>query len=189
MEFLMARTLAQHLRDERYAADRAIELVARLCEPLAVAHAHGVVHRDLKPGNVFVLDDRVKLIDWGLCALVDDAGPGTLVGTPRYAAPEQARGQAVDGRADVYALGAIAYEILFGRVPFEHAEIGDLVRAHLYEPPPPPRELWREIPPELDALLRAMLAKDPALRPNVGQVQAVLAALDPDLLRAHRLAA
>ncbi|HTJ42506.1 MAG TPA: serine/threonine-protein kinase [Kofleriaceae bacterium] len=189
MEFLMARTLAQHLRDERYAPDRAIELIARLCEPLAVAHAHRVVHRDLKPGNVFVLDDRVKLIDWGLCAFDDEPGPGTLVGTPRYAAPEQAQGRAVDGRADIYALGAIAYELLFGRVPFAYVEIGDLVRGHLHEAPPPPRDLWREIPVALEELMIAMLAKDPAHRPNVGQVQATLAGLDPDELRARRLAA
>jgi serine/threonine-protein kinase len=189
MEYVPARTLAQLVRDERPAPDVAVATIARLCEPLACAHAHGVVHRDVKPGNVFVLPDRsIKLFDWGLSVFADEPGSGMLVGTPRYCAPEQARGHAVDARADVYALGAIAYELLLGRAPFEQTELPDLVRAHLHDEPPPPRTLWPRIPPVLDELLRAMLAKDPAARPSAACVAATLAGLEPDTLHVPRAA-
>jgi serine/threonine-protein kinase len=189
MEYVPARTLAQELRDTRLAPDQAIATIARLCEPLARAHAHGVVHRDVKPGNVFVLHDRsVKLFDWGLSVFADEPAAGVLVGTPRYCAPEQARGHAVDARADVYALGAMAYELLFGHAPFEHALLPDLVRAHLHDEPAPPRALWPRIPPVLDELLRAMLAKDPAARPGAACVAATLAGLEPGELHIARAA-
>jgi serine/threonine-protein kinase len=185
MEFLIGRTLNARCKDGPMSPAEAVSIVLRLCRPLACAHAHGVVHRDLKPDNVFLTDDaegsRIKLLDWGLSARMDasHACPAekSLVGTPRYIAPEQARGHHVDERADIYALGAMAYELLLGRAPFEADDWCALVHMHVGQEPAAPHTLWPEIPAELDALLIAMLAKDPDDRPSLGAVQATLLGL------------
>src|SRR5262249_18214839 len=130
----------------------ALAILAGLCRPLACAHAHGVVHRDLKPDNVFLCDERalrIKLLDWGLSAQMDAShtcpAERSFVGPPGYVAPEQARGRRVRERADVFALGVIARELL-----------------------------GRSIPRELDGLIGAMLATRAADRPRLADVQAAL---------------
>jgi serine/threonine-protein kinase len=184
MELLAGRTLAARCEDDVIPTAEAIALLGAICRPLAWAHAHGVVHRDLKPDNVFLADvpggPRIKLLDWGLSAQMSAeehcvAAEAKLIGTPRYIAPEQARGVRVDERADIYALGVTAYELLLGRAPFEGDEMSDLVRCHVNEAPPPPRSLWRSIPAELDELLTAMLAKAPRDRPPLASVHQRLA--------------
>ena len=152
MEFLIGRSLSARRSDGGLDADEAIEILARLCRPLACAHAHGVVHRDLKPDNVFLCDERVKLLDWGLSAQMDAtrACPAerSFVGTPHYAAPEQSCGLHVDERADVFALGITARE-LFGSA----------------------------MPRALDAIVTAMVATRAADRPRLAEVQTALAEL------------
>ncbi|HTJ43618.1 MAG TPA: serine/threonine-protein kinase [Kofleriaceae bacterium] len=185
MEFLMGRSLTRRRKDGPISTSESIALLSQLCCPLAGAHAHGVVHRDLKPDNIFIteggLAPRVKLLDWGLCALLSDEErsirEATRVGTPRYIAPEQAWGNPVDERADIYSLGVVAYELILGRAPFESDDVEALAHMHAFDPPPPPRALWPEIPRDLESLLISMLEKDPADRPSLGAVQATLLAL------------
>jgi serine/threonine-protein kinase len=186
MEFLTGRTLAQRLRRGPLSTRDGVALLARIAAPVIAAHARGVVHRDLKPDNIFLVDDgpRIKVLDWGLSTMASAPGlPGErgLVGTPRYLAPEQARCRAVNDRTDVYALGVVAYEVLLGRAPFHSHELTELLRMHIGATPPRPRTLWPAIPDALDDLLTAMLAKDPSERPSLACVQATLAMLGDDL--------
>jgi serine/threonine protein kinase len=193
MELLTGATLGDRLDGGRIPALEAIEILLQICAALEAAHAHGVVHRDLKPDNVILarIHDAtvVKLVDWGIAKIRDpEPSPGksragTLIGTPRYIAPEQARGRRVDGCTDVYSLGAIAYEMFLESPPFTCDNVADLLAAHLAEEPPPPRDVWPDIPAELDALLLGMLAKEPAQRPSVAAVAAALLATRVELRR------
>jgi serine/threonine protein kinase len=133
------------------------------------------VHRDLKPDNVIVGDgDAVKILDFGLVKLLDAAAAaiggdvltrtGITFGTPAYMAPEQALGRAVDGRADLYALGVILFELVTGALPFAAKEPRDLLRAHVGTPPPRLAALAGWVTPPLDALIATAMAKKPAER-------------------------
>jgi serine/threonine-protein kinase len=157
-----------------------------------------VVHRDLKPENIFLRDGgaglEVKLVDFGIAKRMDDAPDasgltttGTLVGTPQYMSPEQARGRPVDGRTDIYALGAIAFELFLEGAPFSADNVADMVTMQLRATPPPPREIWPDIPPALEALLLAMLAKRPDERPSLAEVQRTLRALRVEIGSRRRL--
>ena len=150
---------------------RAVKLAAGAAEGLAAAHAAGVVHRDVKPENIFLVhaadgSEGVKLLDFGFAWMPGDEvgdrlrGEGTVVGTPEYMAPEQAQGAPAHGTADVYSLGIVLYEMLAGRVPFVGAypEI-----AHLHAERPPP-SLGVSLSPELTAVVARALAKDAAAR-------------------------
>ncbi len=158
----------------------------RLCEPLAYVHGNGVVHKDLSPANVFLVgDDRPVLFDFGLAARrsrpsggareILDLG-GVARGTAHYMAPEQARGQPVDARADVYALGCMLYEALCGRPPFLGDSAAAVLMQHVCDEPVPPSQLSRRVPAELDDLLLRMLAKLP--RDRIGYVEDVASALE-----------
>jgi len=188
MELLLGRTLGRRMADGRVSPDESIEILLQICDALGAAHTRGVVHRDLKPDNVFLCEGgggpwgvTVKLVDWGIAKLMD-AEPsgetltttGTLVGTPQYMSPEQARARPVDGRTDVYSLGTIAYEMFLEAPPFQADNIADLVTMHLREDPPPPSDVWPDIPTELEQLLLAMLAKTPEERPSVETIRETL---------------
>jgi serine/threonine protein kinase len=193
MELVQGVTLAEALSRAQPTRSAAFAILEQLCEVLAAAHRCGVVHRDLKPDNVILLEidePIVKLVDWGIAKrLTDDTGSvnltstGAIVGTPRYLSPEQARSETVDTRTDVYALGLLAYELLFGVHPFDAGSLGELLLMQMTKPPPSPRRFWPAIPAGLDHTLRAMLAKDPARRPSLSAVLASLqdAQLDDDL--------
>jgi serine/threonine protein kinase len=185
MELLTGRTLGRRLMDGHPMPQETITILLQICDALTFAHAHGVVHRDLKPQNIFLVETPagtvVKVLDWGVAKLMDRdseadtfTATGALVGTPHYIAPEQARAKSVDGRADVYSLGAIAYELFLGRPPFVADNVADLITMHLREPPPPPRELWPDIPPALEQLLVSMLAKRADDRPGIAEVRRAL---------------
>jgi len=158
---------------------RALHIVAQIASSLADAHAYGIVHRDLKPDNVMLTDrgkqrDVVRVLDFGIAKLRDDGAgveqamtrAGDLVGTPQYMAPEQIRAEPVDGRTDVYAVGAMLYEMITGRLPFEGPTLMAILSKHLTEVPEPPSKRRPDlaIPPALDALVLETLAKDPARR-------------------------
>lgn len=188
MEFLGGESLHARLQRGRVPLPEAIWILDQMARGLEAAHAQGVTHRDLKPENTFLVDlpgeaPMVKLLDFGLAKLAADVDrraertqSGVAIGTPMYMSPEQARGPDVDHRTDVYALGCVAYEVLLGQPPFPHARtVPELYAAHLHEHPPLPRSIWAEIPPQLDLVLFAMLAKDPEYRPTLSQVRAVLA--------------
>jgi tRNA A-37 threonylcarbamoyl transferase component Bud32 len=165
MEYLDGEALSSLLRQGAVSLDEGLAILGQLCDALHCAHERGVVHRDLKPDNVFVLRRRgaafVKLLDFGIAKLRDapaggHTAAGMIVGTPEYMAPEQCDNRAVDARTDVYALGVMAYQILAGVLPFS-GSIAQLLVAHLQETPRPPRSVNGLLPPALDeAILKAM---------------------------------
>ncbi len=169
MEYVRGRDLREILRREgKMPADRAVGLAREICEGLAEAHALGVVHRDLKPGNV-VIDEqgRPRIMDFGIARAPGDPGlteTGALVGTPDYISPEQAEGREADARSDLYALGAMLFEMVTGRTVFEGRTPVSVALKHKTEPPPDPRILDPGIPGELGAIILKCLAKDPADR-------------------------
>ncbi len=180
MERLAGETLQERL--ERGHVDRreALDILDDLCDVLEAAHRAGVVHRDLKLENVFVLDrptgPRIKLLDWGFARLVGEDDPlhGMIAGTLGYVAPEQVFGQPVTPASDVYSLGVLAYRLLLGQSPFSGTSAVDLVRHHVNDPPPDPALLWPAIPPALAQIILAMLAKEPSWRPSLTEVRAAL---------------
>jgi serine/threonine-protein kinase len=191
MEWLPGETLYARLWERKLTLDEALDILDQMCDALEAAHEAGIVHRDLKPANVFLTPRRgkreqVKLLDFGVAKLTrprDDepmslSGPqtqvGQVVGTPEYIAPEQARGKAVDGKCDVYAMGIISYEMILGQRPFAADNTADLVRMHLTDKPPIPRTLWPEVPSSLNDLLLAMLEKQAVDRPLPREVRAVI---------------
>jgi serine/threonine protein kinase len=179
MEFLHGETLASRL--DRLPPLRVVEafsILTQLCDALAAAHDRGIVHRDVKPDNIFLADPTedgrtVKLLDFGLAKLLVSAGGfdqpntglGTSLGTPLYMAPEQCRGEAVDGRTDVYALGLILYEMFTGEHPFVRPTLHEILNAQLRDAPPSSPALAR-LPRKLADLMLACLEKDPDARPN-----------------------
>jgi serine/threonine-protein kinase len=149
---------------------RALRLVTQAAQALGEAHARGIVHRDVKPANLLVQQagsgtEYVKLIDFGIARRHDSHGmtqTGMVVGTPGYIAPEAITGAPADARSDVYALGAVLYFALVGRMPFEADTVQALVLAHVHaDPPPPSTRAPHPVPPELDAIVLRCLAKDP----------------------------
>lgn len=150
---------------------RVVQIGSQICEALEHAHTHSIVHRDLKPDNVLLSGAResgsVKLADLGLALPVRDSrlsGAGAIVGTPAYMAPEQILGEKIDGRADLYALGVVLYEMTTGRLPFMGDDPLTIVSQHIHAPVVPPRALRSDIPRALEAVIVKLLAKDPAHR-------------------------
>jgi predicted ATPase/class 3 adenylate cyclase len=155
----------------RLTPPRAIALVVQVASALDAAHAHGLVHRDIKPSNVLLGEEEGQeaayLADFGVArvAFADaQMQPGDLVGTVGYAAPEQIRGETVDARSDVYALGCLLYECLTGRVPFDRRDSLAILWAHLHEPAPAPTVLVPALDPRLDDVIGRALAKTPSVR-------------------------
>jgi serine/threonine protein kinase len=175
MELLHGRTVRDVLATMGTLPPRvAFEVTRQLCEALHCAHTHDipVVHRDIKPENIFLHAPRhgepqVKLIDFGVIAVADRAHDGAFVGTWKYAAPEQIRGERATPATDIYAVGLVLYEMLSGIGPFEHLDSGSLVsQAHLREIPPPVSKFAPWVPPSIVQLIAAALAKEPRQRPR-----------------------
>ncbi|WP_437279440.1 serine/threonine-protein kinase [Sorangium sp. So ce375] len=187
LEHIDGSSLEELLRDHApIEIDLAIEIALQICSALETAHAAGVVHRDLKPANVLIerpggpagaapspLAGRVRVVDFGLAKVVHGEQPTTgltekdmIFGTPEYMAPEQVRGEDVDPRSDVYALGCILYEMAVGAVPFSKRTPIAVMTAQIAEPPPPPRASERSglISAGLEAVILRALAKSPSER-------------------------
>jgi serine/threonine protein kinase len=161
-------------REKRCGVPTTLQLLRPIAEALDAAHAAGVVHRDLKPQNIFLAwepsgETVPKLLDFGMAKLLGDSAVHTVsgvpIGTPLYMSPEQARGEKVDGRSDVYALGVLCHEMLTGRVPFTGESPLAVLVSHLTVPPPRASEVCPELSPELDEPILHMLHKEPSGRP------------------------
>jgi serine/threonine-protein kinase len=169
MEYLKGVTLREFLRERgRVSPAEALAIVEPVCAALETAHAAGIVHRDVKPGNIMICEGEprtIKLLDFGIAKLVaPEAGStgltsiGQRLGTPAIMAPEQILGARIDARTDIYALGALLYNLLTGRPPFESMVPGDLVQQHLEAPPPRPSQR-APLSPALDAVVLRCLEK------------------------------
>ena len=174
-EYVEGLTLRAALAAGRVDVPTALDVCAQVAGALAKAHTHGIVHRDVKPENVMVDEEgHVKILDFGIAKQFApgpahdtgahtpgqiDTASGVVLGTSTYMSPEQLRGQVLDGRADVWGLGVVLYELVAGRVPFDAPTYGDLVVSILQEEPPPLARSAPDAPPELDAILRRALAK------------------------------
>ncbi len=184
MERVKGETLSQLLARGALERRQAIDLVLDLCDVLVAAHQAGVVHRDLKPDNVVVLDQahpsgtRVKLLDWGFAYLMGEDDPlhGMLAGTLSYVAPEQVLGGEITPATDIYSLGVLIYHLVLGQSPFDGSNDLELVCRRIDATPPDPAQLWRDIPKSLAQILTAMLAREPLCRPSLDEVRAALEA-------------
>jgi len=177
MELADGVNLADLLANEsRLPLPRAVHIMRHILRGLAHAHGHGLVHRDLKPPNIILVNeggdrDFAKILDFGLARMVggDDrvTRTGTVAGTPRYMAPEQVLDRGFDGRVDLYAASVILFEMLAGRTPFEHDDMATLLRMHVAAPAPRVADVAPDVvvPPALDDLIRRGLAKRPDERP------------------------
>jgi len=173
MELVRGRSLEELLKDgRRFDWRQAVKIAAEIASALKAAHDQGIVHRDLKPANLLFPDDpgsgSVKLADFGIARLFGDASQtqaGTVVGTAEYMAPEQAAGEPVDARVDLYALGLVIYAMVTGRPPFVGGSMSEVLRRQRRETPPRVSEVVPDIPSALDDLVWKLLAKNPAERP------------------------
>jgi serine/threonine protein kinase len=166
MEYIAGSTLEQHLGPSRVPAARACAWAADLAVALAVAHRAGILHGDVKPGNIFVtLENKVKLGDFGIARYASQvSGSGVLMGTPAYLAPEQIQGQPQDARSDQFALGIVLYQMLTGARPFDGSSLGAVCAQILNADPEPPSRRNPAVPRELDSIVARCLAKNPADR-------------------------
>lgn len=202
MEYLPGQALSEEAegRGGYLPVAEALDMTRQALDGLAYAHEAGLIHRDIKLDNLFVVEPKkptdkkvVKILDFGVAKVTDTGGDdapaplmvptgmGVVVGTPRFFAPEQARGQKLDHRADIYAMGLVLYNLVAGRGPFDHCQtITEMARAHVLTPPAPPSQLAPQpIPPALDQAVLRAIAKTPDERwPSAEAFAQALAAID-----------
>ena len=172
-EYIEGETLREHLRWKRMEVNEALDVAAQVASALAAAHAAGIIHRDIKSENIMVRGDGyVKVLDFGLAKLTERqatgaevstlmrTGPGVVMGTASYMSPEQARGVKVDARTDIWSLGAVLYEMITSRVPFEGETSSDVIASLLTQEPNPLARYSPEVPTELDWIMKKTLRKD-----------------------------
>ncbi len=191
MEYLEGSSLREVLEAEQILPlKRAFTICLQIARALQAAHDKGIVHRDLKPGNIMLVGESgqevVKLLDFGIAQLSEFkenrlTREGIVLGTPAYMSPEQASGQGVDHRTDIYALGTILYEILTGRCPFEGETAKEVLLAKITQNPTPPRQIRPEIPLAVEAVILHVLHKDQDVRPQT--IQDLVPELEDALLQ------
>ena len=177
MELLDGQPLKDRIARGALPLDEVLELGAQMADALDAAHAQGVVHRDIKPANLFVTRrGSIKVLDFGVAKL-SEAGRstmpaptmggsdqlttlGTTIGTVAYMSPEQARGQEIDARSDLFSAGVVLYEMAAGQLPFQGATVATIFEGLLTKPPAPPSQIKAGIPPELDHIILKALEKD-----------------------------
>jgi eukaryotic-like serine/threonine-protein kinase len=187
MEYVEGVSLREKLRSSGITLGQAVEYGAQVLGALGYAHGHGVIHRDVKPSNVMIgPHGAVKLLDFGLAASSATGGeeteltrPGTMLGSPHYISPEQARGERADARSDLYSTGAMLYEMVAGQPPFEAGGSGGayaIIAAHLHQAPRSPSDLNPQVPAALARIILHALAKSPSER--FSSAEEFLGALD-----------
>ncbi|HEY8376721.1 MAG TPA: serine/threonine-protein kinase [Nannocystis sp.] len=182
MELLDGKDLVPASETDARPPAEVIPILRQLCKALGAAHKAGIVNRDIKPENIILVrkggrDGVVKVVDFGISAMVGDERHGKIAGTPHYMAPEQIRGQPFDGRLDQYALGCVAYELLTGNPPFPGDVLDAVLLAHCDEAPPPFRQVRPDltIPPALEQVVLRCLSKRPEDRyPDMNELEAAL---------------
>lgn len=176
MELLEGETLRLRIRGSLPSCDQAIEIIKAIAQGLLAAHSQGIIHRDLKPENIFITrDERIKILDFGLAkrfysnelegrssleTLTMDTDAGTILGTVPYMSPEQARGENLDPKSDIFSTGIMLYELLTGRLPFEGPNAAAIIHKIIYEDCAPPTTLKAELPKWVDPIMRRALAKE-----------------------------
>ena len=164
MEFLEGESLETLIRTHRsILLEEKLDVVSQVCEGVGYAHQRQIIHRDIKPGNVMLLQDRrVKIVDFGI-ARVGNEGmtrPGQIMGSIQYMSPEQINGGSVDARSDIFSIGVLLYQLLTAKLPFEGKDTGETLLKILHEPPPPLNQFLTAYPAELDDIIQRVLAKD-----------------------------
>lgn len=188
MELLTGPNVARMIADEgRLRIDKAVRMGAQVARGLSAAHAIGITHRDIKPGNVLNHHKVTKIVDFGIARLEHQSSapltsPAMAIGTAAYMSPEQARGKAVQAPSDVYSLGCLLTAMLTGRPPFVNPDPIEVARAHAMDQPRPITEARPEIPQDMVTLIERMLVKRPAERPTASEVAVELARIESALL-------
>src|SRR6266545_2843090 len=196
MELLQGESLTDLLK-KGLQFGRAIDIAWQLASALGAAHKRGIVHRDVKPDNIFVVPDpatptgdRVKVLDFGIAKLTADDSvsmktrTGTVMGTPVYMSPEQCRGSGeIDHRSDIYSMGVIMYEMACGQPPFVRAGFGELITAHIIEEPVPLSEINPSVPGPFELVVMKCLEKEPSTRyQSTSEIETELGAINPEAL-------
>ena len=181
MEYLSGKTLRDIMNQSQMPLDLILDTMTQMAEALAFAHEHGVIHRDIKPANVVITRQRgrIKLTDFGIAHLVNSnhTQTGQMLGSPRYMSPEQAMGRVVDGRSDIFSLGAVLYEMLTGQYAFDGESLPTIIYRVISEMPVPVELMRPQLPAELTSLLARMLSKNPEDRPDANMLVSALHAL------------
>lgn len=181
MEFLSGTTLRELMDKGPMPLDLALDTATQMAEALAFAHQHGVIHRDIKPANVVVTEQhgRIKLTDFGIAHLANSehTHAGQMLGSPRYMSPEQAMGHEVDGRSDIFSLGAMLYEMLTGHYAFDGDSLPTIVYRVVNETPAAVSSVRPQVPAGLSSLVAHMLSKNPHARPDARTLANALHAL------------
>src|SRR5580693_1342502 len=170
MEYVDGRSLSAVLRDpQKLPPNQIAQIGAGVAAALAFAHRHGVIHRDVKPGNILITPDgEVKVTDFGIARAMNTeeslTQTGAVMGTAAYFSPEQAEGKTVDARSDIYSLGVVLYEMAVGRPPFTGDSPVAVASKHVRDIPPLPRDLNDTVPPDLEAVVMKAMAKSPDMR-------------------------
>jgi hypothetical protein len=185
MRLLPGQSLGDRIAQGKLPAADAARIALECARALAAAHAVGVVHRDIKPANILLdANGHATVTDFGISLVTSRPArelPGSTAGTPHYMSPEQSLGEQVDGRADVYALGVVLYEMLTGKLPFPGRNVTEVIAKHISAPVPKVSEQEPQTPAALVAVVYRMLAKDPAGRPTAAElVKELTAASTPD---------
>jgi eukaryotic-like serine/threonine-protein kinase len=170
MEHVSGHSCAELLRDRGHLdVEQGVDIISQACRGLDYAHRNGVIHRDVKPGNLLVSDsDVVKLADFGIARALDQSSitqVGSVLGTAAYLSPEQARGEEAGPRADIYSLGVVSYQLLSGRLPYEATSLSELALMQQRELPAPLDHVNPKVPPELSAAISSALEIDQEARP------------------------